>query len=82
MSDLLFLTNVDGLFIDDKLVENLSYDQAKKIRSQIGPGMEKKILASIEALDMGVGRIIISNGKKRNPIMSALEHKKCTEICK
>jgi len=82
MNDLLFLTNVDGLFINDKLVEDLSYDQAKKIRSQIGSGMEKKILASIEALEMGVNRIIISNGKKKNPIISALEHNQCTEICK
>lgn len=82
MNDLLFLTNVDGLFINDKLVNEISYDQIKKIRNKIGHGMEKKILASIEAIDMGVNRIIIANGKKKNPIRSALEHHKCTVIQK
>ena len=40
--------------MDDKLVPKLTLVEAKEIRPKIGPGMEKKILASTEALDMGV----------------------------
>ena len=76
----LFITNVDGLIMDEKLVENLSLAEAKEIRPKIGPGMEKKILAATEALDMGVGEALIGNGQKENPISSAISHDKCTVI--
>jgi len=76
----LFITNVDGLLIDDKLVTKLSLAEAKEIRPKIGPGMEKKILASTEALDMGVKEALIANGQKENPISSAIAHDNCTVI--
>ena len=76
----LFITNVDGLLIDDKLVEKLTLVEAKEIRPKIGPGMEKKILAATEALDMGVTEALIGNGQKENPISSAISHDKCTVI--
>ena len=76
----LFITNVDGLLMDDKLVSKLSLEEAKKIRPKIGPGMEKKILASTEALDMGVKEALIANGQKENPISSAIVHDNCTVI--
>ncbi len=78
----LFITNVDGLLMDDKLVENLTLAEAKEIRPKIGPGMEKKILAATEALDMGVKEALIANGQKKNPISSAIAHDKCTVIQK
>ena len=76
----LFITNVDGLLMDDKLVPKLTLAEAKEIRPKIGPGMEKKILASTEALDMGVTTALIANGQKENPISSAIEHDNCTVI--
>jgi acetylglutamate/LysW-gamma-L-alpha-aminoadipate kinase len=76
----LFITNVDGLLIDDKLVTKLTLAEAKEIRPKIGPGMEKKILASTEALDMGVKEALIANGQKENPISSAISHDNCTVI--
>ncbi len=76
----LFVTNVDGLYMDDKLVTNLGLAEAKKIRPTIGPGMEKKILASAEALDMGVSEALIANGQSENPITTAMQHKNCTVI--
>ena len=76
----LFITNVDGLLMDDKLVTKLTLAEAKEIRPKIGPGMEKKILASAEALDMGVKEALIANGQKENPISSALAHENCTVI--
>ena len=78
----LFVTNVDGLLMDDKLVPKLSLAEAKEIRTKVGPGMEKKILAATEALDMGVKEVIIANGQKENPISSALAHDNCTVIQK
>ncbi len=76
----LFITDVDGLLMDDKLVTKLTLAEAKEIRPKIGPGMEKKILASAEALDMGVKEALIANGQKENPISSALAHDNCTVI--
>jgi len=76
----LFITNVDGLLIDEKLVTKLTLTQAKEIRPKIGPGMEKKILAATEALDMGVKQALIANGQRENPISSAISHDNCTVI--
>lgn len=78
----LFLTNVDGLFMDEKLVNNLTLAEAKEMRPKIGFGMEKKILAATEALDMGVTEALIANGQKENPISAAIAHDNCTVIKK
>jgi acetylglutamate/LysW-gamma-L-alpha-aminoadipate kinase len=78
----LFITNVDGLLMDDKLVTDLSLAEAKEIRPKVGFGMEKKILAATEALDMGVKEALIANGQKENPISSAIAHENCTVIKK
>lgn len=76
----LFITNVDGLLMDNKLVTKLTLAEAKEIRPKIGPGMEKKILASTEALDMGVKEALIANGQRENPISAAIAHDNCTVI--
>ena len=66
--------------MDDNLIPNLSLEEAKNMLPQIGPGMEKKVLACTEALSMGVKKAIIASGSVQNPIMSALESKNCTVI--
>ena len=38
----IFLTNVNGLYLDDKLVKNLTSSQAREYLPKIGFGMEKK----------------------------------------
>jgi len=78
----LFLTNVDGLLMDEKLVNSLTLDEAKAIIPKVGFGMEKKILADTEALDMGVKEALIANGQRENPISAAIAHDKCTVIQK
>lgn len=78
----LFLTNVDGLLMDEKLVNSLTLEEAKAIMPKIGFGMEKKILAATEALDMGVKEALIANGQRENPISAAIAHDKCTVIQK
>jgi [amino group carrier protein]-L-2-aminoadipate 6-kinase len=77
---ILFLTNVDGLLMNEKLVKNLSLAEAKEILPKIGFGMEKKVLAATEALEMGVQQALISNGQKENPISLALANDNCTVI--
>lgn len=76
----IFLTNVNGLHLDEKLVKNLSASQAKEYLPKIGFGMEKKILASTEALMLGAKEVIISSGKVSNPVTSAINHVDCTVI--
>jgi len=78
----LFITNVDGLLLDDRLVTSLSLAEAREIRPRIGPGMEKKILAATEALDMGVTTALIGNGRRENPISMAIAQDNCTVIQK
>lgn len=79
---ILFLTNVDGLLMDDKLVTKLSLDQAKAMLPKIGFGMEKKILAATEAIEMGVKEALVANGKRENPISKAIDNDNCTVITK
>jgi len=79
---ILFLTNVDGLLMDEKLVKKLSLAEAKEILPKIGFGMEKKILAATESLEMGVKQAIIANGQRENPISTAISHDNCTVITK
>lgn len=77
---ILFLTNVDGLLMEEKLVKKLTLAEAKEILPKIGFGMEKKILAATEALEMGVREALVANGKKENPISAAIAHDNCTVI--
>lgn len=79
---ILFLTNVDGLLMNNKLVKNLSLAEAKEILPKVGFGMEKKILAATEALEMGVKQALIANGQKENPISAAIANENCTVITK
>ena len=76
----IFITNVNGLILNDKLVENMNLKMAKEVLPKIGFGMEKKVLACTEALDMGVNETIIASGQVINPISSAILHDKCTVI--
>jgi len=77
---ILFVTDVDGLMMDDRLVTHLSAKEAEEIRPRIGPGMEKKVLAATEALKMGVREAIIAKGSRENPISAATAHENCTVI--
>ena len=77
---ILFLTDVDGLLMNDKLVKHLSLAEAKEILPKIGFGMEKKVLAATESLEMGVKQALISNGQRENPISTAIANDNCTVI--
>jgi acetylglutamate kinase len=42
--------------------------------------MITKVYATIEALEFGVGEVIIASGFEKLPVSSALEHESCTVI--
>ncbi|HXV46439.1 MAG TPA: [LysW]-aminoadipate/[LysW]-glutamate kinase [Nitrososphaera sp.] len=76
----IFITNVNGLMLNEKLVPAMTLEQAKAALPKIGFGMEKKVLACTEALEMGVKEAIIASGQVENPISSAIAHSNCTVI--
>lgn len=76
----IFITNVNGLMLNEKLVTSLTLEQAKDALPKIGFGMEKKVLACTEAIEMGVKEAIIASGQVDNPVSSAIAHKNCTVI--
>ena len=77
---LVFLTDVEGLYLGDKLVSKLSVLGAKEVLQQIGPGMITKVYAATEALSMGVKEVIITSGLLDRPISTAIEHRRGTVI--
>jgi acetylglutamate/LysW-gamma-L-alpha-aminoadipate kinase len=76
----IFITNVAGLILEDKLVTDITLEQANTSLSTIGYGMEKKIIASREAIEMGVNKSVIASGKVEYPISAAIAHNNCTVI--
>jgi [amino group carrier protein]-L-2-aminoadipate 6-kinase len=76
----IFITNVNGLMLNEKLVPALTLEQAKDTLPKIGFGMEKKVLACTEALEMGVKEAIIASGQVDDPVSSAIAHSNCTVI--
>ena len=76
----LFLTDVKGLTLDGRFVDKLSVEQARAAIPKIGFGMQKKILAGIEAMEGGVKEVIVASGFGESPISDALAHKDCTVI--
>jgi len=76
----LFLTDVKGLTLDGKMVEHLRVEQARSAIPKIGFGMQKKILAGIEAMEGGVKEVIVASGFGPAPLTAALAHQGCTVI--
>ena len=76
----LFLTNVEGLALDGKLVETMSASSASSRIHDIGFGMQKKVLAAVDAVNAGVKEAIICSGTREQPLSNALAHKGCTVI--
>lgn len=77
---LVLLTDVEGLKLDGKVVSRLSVDDVENKLKKIGGGMITKVHAAQEALEQGVGEVVICSGVQKNPISSALNHKNGTVI--
>jgi acetylglutamate/LysW-gamma-L-alpha-aminoadipate kinase len=76
----IFLTDVQGLLVKDKPVKALSIREAEELIPKIGAGMDKKVLASVEALKAGAKEAVISSGLLSEPITNALTHKSGTVV--
>ena len=76
----IFLTNVDGLKLDDKLVSHLTPSEASSLLPQIGFGMQKKVMAAAESVEAGVNEAIICSGTRAGALTKALAHDTCTVI--
>ncbi|MHA1410781.1 MAG: [LysW]-aminoadipate/[LysW]-glutamate kinase [Candidatus Odinarchaeia archaeon] len=78
---LLLLTDVEGVLDKQgKVIPKIKYNELDQVRSQVGFGMEKKILATREALEMGVKKVIIASGKREEPLTKAINEENCTVI--
>ena len=77
---LVLMTDVERVVLDGKPVDELSLNDAKGALEGIGPGMITKLYAAIEALEGGVGEVVISSGFVEDAIESALKHKVGTVI--
>jgi acetylglutamate/LysW-gamma-L-alpha-aminoadipate kinase len=70
---LVLFTNVPGL-LDERgeLVRELTLEEARDRMKRVGPGMDKKLLAATEALEGGVGEVVIADGRASSPLENAL----------
>ena len=69
---MILLTDVPGVLIENEVVGRLSVSEAKELAQKIGPGMNRKLLMAAEAVEKGVGKVIISSGLTEDPIGDAL----------
>lgn len=76
----IFATDVDGLKLDGGLVTHLTPMEATSQLSKVGFGMQKKVMAAVEAVQGGVKEAIICSGTRSGPLTKALAHDKCTVI--
>ena len=75
-----FATNVEGLKLDGGLVTHLTPEEMKSRLNEVGFGMQKKVMAAVEAVQGGVKEAIICSGTRSTPLTRALAHDKCTVI--
>jgi acetylglutamate/LysW-gamma-L-alpha-aminoadipate kinase len=77
---LVLLTDVEGLTLDGKVVPKLVVSEAEEVLPKIGGGMITKVYAAMEAIEQGVGEVVISSGVRKTPISSSLNHESGTVI--
>ena len=77
---LLLLTDVEGVSIGGGVSRELSLLEAKSAITKLGGGMITKVHAGVEALEKGVGRVIIASGSTDAPFTSALDSSQGTLI--
>jgi acetylglutamate/LysW-gamma-L-alpha-aminoadipate kinase len=77
---LVLLTDVQGLVLKGKVIPRMSASEVEENLSSIGQGMSTKVHAALEALNRGVGEVLIASGLEKLPISSALKHKCGTVI--
>ena len=73
---LVILSNVRGLYRDfpdeASIVDEVAFPQINRALEWAQGRMKRKVLAALEALDQGVARVIIGDGRIPNPVSQAL----------
>jgi acetylglutamate/LysW-gamma-L-alpha-aminoadipate kinase len=77
---LVLLTDVEGLTLDGEVVPKLVVSEVEEVLPKIGGGMITKVYAAMEAIEQGVGEVVISSGVRKTPISSSLNHEGGTVI--
>jgi acetylglutamate/LysW-gamma-L-alpha-aminoadipate kinase len=77
---LILLTDVEGLMLNGERITRIGAYEVKEILGSIGAGMSTKVHAATEALNQGVGEVLITSGTGKSPISSALKHETGTVI--
>jgi acetylglutamate/LysW-gamma-L-alpha-aminoadipate kinase len=81
---LISLTDVEGIYRDfnDKssIINTLNNVQLEELLDNLEGGMKKKAFASLEALKLGVKKVVIYSGLTETPIFDALENNLGTVI--
>ncbi len=77
---LILLTDVEGLMLKGKRVPKIAATEVTEVLSKIGGGMSTKVHAGLEALNQGVGEVLITSGTAKQPITSVLNHQVGTVI--
>ncbi|MEM2110581.1 MAG: [LysW]-aminoadipate/[LysW]-glutamate kinase [Candidatus Bathyarchaeia archaeon] len=77
---IIFLTDVQGVLLENEHIKKILMHEIKRILPKIGPGMDKKIIASAEALELGVKEALIVSGFVEQPLINALNHKNGTVV--
>ncbi|MEM0481913.1 MAG: [LysW]-aminoadipate/[LysW]-glutamate kinase [Nitrososphaerota archaeon] len=69
---LVFLSDVDGVMVDGKVVERLSPGEASELSKRIGPGMNRKLALASETVLGGVKKVLIASGLGEDPLSGML----------
>ncbi len=77
---LILLTDVKGISLDGQFMTKMNAVEAKDALPRIGHGMITKIYAAIEAIDLGVKKVVIAPGLEPSPISRSIENKCGTVI--
>ena len=67
----IFLTDTEGLILDNVVVQKMNIEEARNALPRIGAGMDKKVIAAVEAVEMGSARSVIASGLKDHPLQNA-----------
>ncbi len=68
----IFLTDVDGVFLDGKLIKKIKVNEIDEIVKKIGHGMNRKVLMAKEIAEKGID-VVIANGVADDPIGNVLK---------
>ncbi len=69
---LVMLTDVEKVLVDGKPVDHWTVEEARSSLPIIGPGMNTKVQAAIEAVTQGVGRAVIGSSAGESPYSKAI----------